>query len=107
MPKFLIDASYSQEGIEGVIASGGSSRVAAVTSLVESMGGSMESFYFTFGGDDVVAIADLPDNVSAAAIAMAVGSSGALSSYKTTLLLTAEEMDAAAAKTPGYQPPGS
>jgi uncharacterized protein with GYD domain len=107
MPKFLIDASYSQEGIKGVIASGGSSRVAAVTSLVESMGGSMESFYFTFGGDDVVAIADLPDNVSAAAIAMAVGSSGALSSYKTTLLLTAEEMDAAAAKTPGYQPPGS
>ena len=107
MPKFMISASYSPEGVKGVIASGGSSRVAAVTSLAEVVGGSVESFYFAFGGDDVVAIVDPPDNASAVSVAMAVGASGALSSYTTTPLLTAEEMDAAAAKTPGYQPPGA
>lgn len=107
MAKFMISASYSQEGIKGVIASGGSSRVAVVSSLAEAVGGSVESFYFSFGGDDVVAIVDLPDNASAASIAMAVGASGALSSYTTTPLLTAEEIDAAASSTPGYQPPGS
>ena len=107
MPKFMINASYSQEGVKGVIAEGGSSRLAAVTALAHAAGGSIETFYFAFGGDDVVAIVDLPDNASAAAVAMAVGSTGALSSYTTTPLLTVEEIDAAAAKTPGYQPPGA
>jgi uncharacterized protein with GYD domain len=107
MPKFMITASYSADGVKGVISDGGSARAAVVKSLTESVGGSLEAIYFSFGEEDIVAIADLPDNASAASIAMAVGASGVLSSYTTTPLLTPAEIDAAAASTPGYQPPGT
>ncbi|MGI9666212.1 MAG: GYD domain-containing protein, partial [Acidimicrobiia bacterium] len=56
MPKFMINGSYSTEGSKGVVADGGSSRAAVVSSLAESVGGSVEAFYFSFGGEDVVAI---------------------------------------------------
>jgi len=59
-----------------------------------------------FGPDDVLLIADLPDNVAAAALASAVGASGALKSYQTVALLTAEEMDRAGKMTVDYRPPG-
>ena len=59
-----------------------------------------------FGGDDFLAIADLPDNASAAAISLAVSASGAIRS-QTTVLLTPEEIDAAAKKTVDYRAPGA
>ena len=62
--------------------------------------------YYAFGDDDVFLIVDVPDNVSAAAASLAVGASGAVS-IKTTVLLTAEEIDAAAQKSVVYQPPGA
>ena len=71
-----------------------------------SAGGTLEAFYFAFGGVDAYVIVDLPDNASAAAMALAVGQSG-MSSTKTVVLLTPEEMDAAAKKTIAYRPPGS
>ena len=82
MPKYLIKASYSIDGLKGVIKSGGSSRVDAVTRAVTGLGGSIESFYFAFGSDDVYVIAEAPNNVAAAALAAAVGSSGALARYR-------------------------
>ena len=69
------------------------------------MGGTIETFYFAFGEDDVIVIGDLPDNVSTAAVALTVAASG-LVKIKTTVLLTPEEVDQAARKTVTYRPPG-
>ena len=79
MPKYLITGSYTVQGAKGVQAEGGSGRVAAVTKLIASLGGTVESFYFGFGGDDFYVTVDLPSNTAAAAGAMAVAASGAAS----------------------------
>ena len=71
MPKYMLSGSYSLDGIKGVLAEGGSSRVEAVKQ-VESVGGTLETMYFAFGSDDFVIIADGPDNVTAAALVMMV-----------------------------------
>ena len=55
---------------------GGSSRKDLIGKMLADMGGSLEAFYFAFGEDDVVVIADLPDNATAAAVGMAVGAAG-------------------------------
>jgi uncharacterized protein with GYD domain len=101
----MLCASYTTEGIKGVLKDGGTSRQDAIGKLLADMGGSLESFYFAFGDDDVYVIAELPDNVSAAAIALAVGSSGAVR-VKTCVLLTAEEIDRAAHMKVDYRAPG-
>ena len=69
------------------------------------MGGTIDAFYFAFGDDDVFVICDLPDQASMTALALAVGASGAIS-LKTTVLITPEEVDAAAKKTVSYRAPG-
>ena len=107
MAKYMLTASYSSEGIKGLLADGGTSRVAVVEELAKGVGGTIESIYFSFGGNDIMIIADIPDNASAAAIALTVGSTGALASFNTTVLLTPAEMDAAAQKSPAYRAPGA
>ena len=67
MPKYLFSGSYTTEGIKGLLKEGGSARRDAVKKLIESLGGTIESLYFAFGGDDFFIIADVPDNVKAAA----------------------------------------
>src|SRR5512133_3174002 len=69
MPKFLIEASYTLEGVKGLRSAGGSSRRDAVAHALESAGGSLEHFYFAFGDTDAYVIVDLPDAESAAAVA--------------------------------------
>src|SRR5919201_2175912 len=105
MPKFLFEASYTFEGVKGVQREGGSSRRDAVAKAVESVGGRLESFYFAFGDRDAFVVADLPDNESAVALAMAVGATGTVG-IKTTVLVTPEEVDSAAQKSVSYTPPG-
>lgn len=105
MAKYLVTASYTPEGMKGVIAKGGSARREAVDKLVTGLGGRLESFHFGFGKHDAYVIVELPDNEGAAAVAMAVGASG-LASARTTVLLTPEEVDRAAATTVSYTPPG-
>jgi uncharacterized protein with GYD domain len=105
MSKFLVRASYTSEGVQGLLKEGGSNRIEAVTQLTNGMGGSVECFYYAFGDDDVVGIIDMPDHASAAALSLAVNASGAVS-VKATVLLTAEEMDEATKKTVNYRPPG-
>ena len=107
MGKYLIKASYSTDGIKGVMKAGGSSRVKAVEHAVQGVGGSLESFYFAFGGDDVYVTVDVPDNTAAIAIAAAVGSSGAIDSYETVVLLSPSEVDEAMNVAVDYAPPGS
>jgi uncharacterized protein with GYD domain len=105
MPKFLIEASYTLDGVRGVQSAGGSSRRDAVAKVAESVGGSLESFYFGFGDSDAYVIVDLPDNESAAAVALTVNAAGGAAT-KTVVLLTPEEVDAAAKRSVDYVPPG-
>jgi uncharacterized protein with GYD domain len=105
MQKYLIQANYVGEGLKGLLKEGGSSRRAAVEKLFGSVGGRVEAFYYAFGDTDLFIIADVPDNVSAAALSLTVNAAGAATA-KVTVLLTAEEIDAAAKKTPMYRPPG-
>jgi uncharacterized protein with GYD domain len=109
MPKYLIQGSYSHEGIEGVRTKGGSSRRDRVAEAAKSLGGKLDEFYFAFGDHDVVALLDLPDNEAAAAIALSVDAAGGAST-KTTILLTPDEVDNAAERsrdTVDYRPPGT
>jgi uncharacterized protein with GYD domain len=106
VPMYLISGSYTQAGIKGVMAEGGSGRVAAVTKLAESVGGRLECFYFGFGGDDFFIMVEMPGNEAAAAVAMMVGSSG-FAETRTTVLLSAAEIDAACGLSPAYRAPGT
>ena len=105
MPKYLIEASYTLEGIKGLQSAGGSSRRDAVAKVAESVGGRLEILYFGFGDHDVYTVVDLPDNASATAVALAVSASGAVTT-RTTVLVTPEEVDAAAKRSVDYRPPG-
>ncbi len=105
MSKYLLKVSYSAEGIKGVISGGGSARVAAVEKALSGVGGSLESFYFAFGTDDVYVVCDVPSHAAAVAMAAAVSSSGAVSRYETVVLLTPEEVDEARSVTVDYAPP--
>jgi uncharacterized protein with GYD domain len=107
MPKYLIRASYSVDGSKGLLTKGGSARRDAIREAVSSLHGTLESFHFAFGEDDVVLICDMPDHASAAAISLTAGAAGGVSSVSTTVLLTPEEIDEASQKSPRYTPPGS
>jgi uncharacterized protein with GYD domain len=105
MPRYLLQASYTADGIKGLQNDKASGRRGVLTQAVESLGGKLEAFYFAFGADDVVAIADLPDNASAAGLALAISASG-LVRTRTTPLLTVEEAEQALQKSVSYRPPG-
>src|SRR6266536_1433404 len=64
MAKFLITASYTSDGLKGLQKDKASGRRDAVRQACESVGGKLECMYYAFGDDDVVIIADLPDNVT-------------------------------------------
>ena len=107
MAKYLLKVSYSVEGMKGVMKAGGTSRVKAVERAVAGVGGSLETFYFAFGKDDVYVIVDVPTHAAAVAMAAAVSTSGAVSSYETVVLLSPSEVDEAMNVTVDYTPPGS
>lgn len=105
MPKYLIEVNYVGEGISGLLKEGGTRRRAAVNELFESVGGRVESFYFSFGDKDVFIIGDLPDNTAAAAVVLRVNATGA-ARCNTKVLILPEEVDEAVKKTLTYRPPG-
>lgn len=105
MSKYLIQVNYVGEGIKGLLKDGGSKRRAVVDKLFKSMGGTIESFYYAFGETDLFIIGDFPNHAAVAAALLTVTSTGTVT-CKTTVLLTPEEMDEAAKKTPTYSPPG-
>ena len=105
MARYLWQVSYTAEGVRGIMKEGGTSRRAFVEGLVKEQGGTLEAFYFAFGKEDVVAIAELPDNKTVAAISMAVGGSGA-AHVRTTVLLTPDEIDDATQIPVAYRKPG-
>jgi uncharacterized protein with GYD domain len=105
MPKYMTRVSFTREGVKGLQKEKPTHRRAAVAKLVESAGGKLEAFYFAFGQDDGIAIYDLPDNVTAAALSVASNAAGHVH-LSITPLMTAEEMDQAIDKSAKYRPPG-
>lgn len=94
MPHYLVQVAYSREGWEALVKQP-QDRIEAVRPTIEGVGGKISSAYFAFGDYDVVLITELPDNVSAAAIAIAFAGGGACKAVHTTPLLTsAEAVDA-------------
>ncbi len=105
MPKYLIQASYTAEGLKGLAKDKASGRKAAVQAAMKAIKGKLECMYFAFGDNDAVLIVDAPDNVAAAAISLATGSTG-LVRIRTTPLLTIDEVDQALALPSKYRAPG-
>ena len=106
MPKYLVMASYTTEGTKGLIkGGGGSARRAAIQQMMQGLGGRVEAFYYAFGDNDVYAIVDGPDNVTAAAVSLVINAAGGATT-KTVVLLTPEEMDQATKKMVNYRAPG-
>ena len=106
MAKYLFTGSYTAEGAKGVLAEGGSRRRAATDEIVGSLGGTVEAYYFAFGGDDFYMIADLPGNAAAVAGALTAAASGTMT-LRTTVLLTPEDIDEATQLSPRYRAPGA
>ena len=108
MSRYLVEVSYNNRGISDLV-NNPQDRSTHIRSVIEGMGGRVESFYFAFGDYDSVVIAELPDNISAAAFAMAIGAGGAVRRYKTTVLIPMDEAVEAMRKasTIGYRPPGA
>jgi uncharacterized protein with GYD domain len=105
MTKYLFQGTYVGQGIKGLMQEGGSKRREAVVQALESVGGSLECIYYAFGETDVLGVFDIPDDASAAALSLMINSSGAVK-LRLTPLLTPEDLDAAASKTPTYRAPG-
>ncbi len=105
MPFFLTQAAYTPEAIARLIANP-QDRFDAVRGPIEKLGGRIVNSYFAFGDYDVVVITEMPDNVSAAAIALAFAAGGSLRNYRTTTLMSnAEGIEAMRkAATCGYKP---
>lgn len=106
MARYMFVARYASTGVKGVVSAGGSSRRSAIERMAAGLGGRMETFDFAFGDDDVYTIVELPDNKAAAAVALAVNSTGH-TSVRTVVLMSPEDVDAAAAQTVNYTPPGA
>ena len=105
MPKYLVQARYTTEGIQGLIRDSASGRRADVQAAVTALGGKVEAFYYVFGDDDVVMILDLPNSIKAAALALTTSGSGAVR-VRTTPLLTVEDVDQALEIKTQYRAPG-
>ena len=105
MAQYLIQGSYTVEGLRGLLREGGTKRRAAVAELVQGLGGTLEVFYYAYGGDDFFIIASMPDSVTATAVSLVVNATGAVP-LKTIVLIMPEEVDAAVQQTVTYRPPG-
>ncbi|MBM4439998.1 MAG: GYD domain-containing protein [Candidatus Rokubacteria bacterium] len=105
MARYLFQGTYSREGAQGLLREGGTKRRAAVETLMASLGGRLEAFYYGFGDTDLFMIVDLPDHVAAASASLIVAASGA-GSWRTTVLMTAEDMDRVGQSGAGYRAPG-
>jgi uncharacterized protein with GYD domain len=105
MAKYLITGSYTVEGTKGLLVEGGSARKAVVEKALQGLGGKLDAIYYAYGDIDVIAIADVPDTVSALALSLTVNASGAVN-IKTTPLITVAEVDAAVKKMVAYRGAG-
>ncbi len=106
MAKYLVKVNYTAEGAKGLLKDGGTGRRAIVTKAIETLGGTLEEFYYALGNTDAFLIVDIPDTTSGAALSLAVNSTGAVR-LELVPLLTCEEIDEAVHKTVSYTKPGA
>ena len=110
MPRYLIQATYTPEAWAAQLKDP-QNRGEIVSELLRPLGGSFESVYLAFGEYDIIAIMDLPDNVTAAAVFMVVSAGGSVKASKTTPLMTIDEslqaMRKGAAAASTYRPPAT
>lgn len=104
MASFLVQFSYTEQGLKGLIQEGGSKRREAVEQLIKSLGGKLIAYYYTFGDYDGLVIVE-GDSIDTAAANMIVGATGTVRT-KTTVLLTPAEVDQAAQKSGKFRPAG-
>ena len=100
MPSYLLQVAYSADAVAALVAKP-QDRTESIARVVEKLGGKPGKLYFSFGDYDVVGIYEMPDNVAAAAFALAISSGGACKSVKTTPLLGTDEGMAALKKAGG------
>ena len=107
MPYYMVQASYTGESWGAQLKSP-VNRLEQLRPVVERLGGTLETVYYTFGDYDIVGIAEFPDNSSAAAFSLAASAGGSVKSIRTTPLMTVEEGVEAMRKASGsgYRPPG-
>ena len=105
MAKYLFEANYVGEGIKGLMREGGTKRRDALVDALKSVDGSLECFYYAFGDTDVLGVFDVPDAAGAAALSLMINSTGNVN-VRLKPLLTVEDIDEAAKKTPSYRAPG-
>ena len=106
MPKYLVCASFTQDGLRGTLKEGGTARKAVVERLAQSTGSTLEAYYYALGEHDLYAIFDAPNNVSVATASVTVAAAG-IAKVETIVLLTPEEMDEVAGKSVSYRAPGA
>lgn len=108
MPQYLVQVSYTSKALASLV-NNPEDRIAVVSKAVKKLGGKVVNGWMTFGEYDTALIMTVPDNVAAAAFAIAIGSGGACKNVKTTPLLSvAESVEAMkAAGTIGYKPPSA
>ena len=110
MGKYAVMGGYTAETWARFVQNPGD-RAAAVRKAVEAVGGKLDNIWWSFGEDDYLVIVDAPDDVTAAAVSVAVGSSGALRNLRTIKLITADELQKGLAKAKtvaaAYGPPGA
>jgi uncharacterized protein with GYD domain len=105
MAKYLIETTYTPEGIRALRQDSASGRREAVTRLLQSVEGKLEAFYYAMGDRDVIAIVEVPDAESVAAISL-TGSATGLYKVTTTALLSVEEIDRALSRKLAFRGPG-
>ncbi|ABK02331.1 uncharacterized protein with GYD domain [Arthrobacter sp. PvP102] len=105
MTKYLFEANYVGEGIKGLMREGGTKRREALVQALDSVGGSLESFYYAFGDTDVLGVFEVPSSADAAALSLMINSTGSVN-VRLKPLMTPEDIDDAAKKTPAYRAPG-
>ena len=108
MPFYLSRFSYTPETWARMLENPEDRREAA-RAYIESVGGKLHGFWYAFGEHDGWNLWEAPDNVSMAAVAIAIGGGGALRSFDTTVLLTVDETLQALerARSVRYRPPGA
>ena len=106
MPLYLFQGAYTPEAWSHLVEKP-QNRIEAVRPAVEKLGGKIHGAYFSFGEYDVALILEMPNNVSAAALSIAIAAGGALKASKTTVLMSPDDGLAAMkkAKEAGYRAP--
>ena len=106
MAKYLFRTKYTKAGLDGLLREGGTGRREALRQTIEGTGGSLEGFYYAFGDDDLLMIAELPDDAAATAVSLNIGAAGALD-VAVTVLISPETVDEAIKKNVSYRIPGA